>query len=237
VAALPQRYLAYLVAGVANPVIARAEPAALAAAIRRYARYQVLGPGAVAIGLGVMAPEVTGLLLGSRWAEAAPLIRLMGLSTAMLALGTVIGGSLVSRGEVKPLFAFHAAKLAGTVLGVMAGLRYGAMGVAGGFLVATTASVLMGLRLVEARLGVAGVLRACLGPGAVVAGAAVAAWASRGIALAAGAPPWAVLAGAGAAYVAFLAGTAVIAFEDVRRDLGGVRRPRFVRPPAGLSGP
>ena len=237
VAALPQRYLAYLVAGVANPVVARAEPAALSAAIQKYARYQVLGPGAVAVGLSIMAPEVTEILLGSRWAEAAPLIRLMGLSTAMLALGTVIGGSLVSRGAVKPLFAFHAAKLAATVLGVLAGLRFGMVGVAGGFLVATSASVLLGLRHVEARLRVSGVLRACFGPGAVVAAAALAAWASRSIALAADAAPYVVLAGAGFTFVAVLAGAAVIAFEDVRRDLRGVRLPRFVGRLAGRSGP
>ncbi len=219
-AALPQKYLAFMIAGIANPVVAGApDAAALGGVLRRYVRYQVLVPAAIAVGIGLMAPEVVAVLLGSRWPAAAPLVRIMSFSTAMLAIATVVGGSLVSRGHARELFAFHVVKLAVTIAGVAIGSAYGLAGIAYGFLGAVAITLVLGLKFVELRLRVFGVARAAVAPALLVLAAAVLAWRLRGWLVAASASTLVVVLVAGAAYVAALLALALALLPDVRADV------------------
>jgi PST family polysaccharide transporter len=203
-AALPQRYLAYMIAGVVNPLVARQDDgSSLERLLVRYARYQLVGPSAVSVAFGVFAPEVVAILLGPRWSAAVPLVRIMSLSTALLCVATVVGGSLVSRGHARALFGFHVGKLAVTAIAVIIGLSGGMRGIALGFLAAAIVSLAAGLWFVEVRLRIRGVLRGLVVPGLLVGISAVVgamlralvaehlAW-SFGILLAAGLPTAAV---------------------------------------------
>lgn len=226
-AALPQKYLAFMIAGIANPVVAGApDGASLGGVLRRYVRYQVLVPAAIAVGIGLMAPEVVAVLLGSRWPAAAPLVRIMSFSTAMLAVATVVGGSLVSRGHARELFAFHVVKLAVTMTGVAIGAAYGVVGIAYGFLGAVAITLVLGLKFVEARLHVSGVLRAIVAPCLLVGVAAAPTWFLRAWLVTASASHLVVLIAAGAAYAAILLAVALAFLPEVRTDLAVALRDR-----------
>jgi len=188
-AALPQKYVAFTVAGVANPVLARAEAGtSFAAACTRYVRYQVLVPAALAVAVGVLAPEVCAVLLGRRWPEAPSLVSIMSVSAALLSVGTTIGGILISRGLAGDLFRFHTVKLTATAMFVLVGARWGLKGVAVAFAVATACSVLGGLAWAGLRtgLGRSTLIRAAGGPAAAVAIAGGMTWAARTVLLAVG---------------------------------------------------
>ncbi len=184
-ATLPQKYLAFMVGGIAIPLVAQAQDGEpLARALCRLARYQILFPVAVAAALGVFAPEACLVLLGGRWPDAPDLVRIMAVSAAMLSLQTVVQDALLNRGLLRPLRAYHAFKLLATTVLVLAGARFGVAGVAIGFAMAASLSVIAGLAYLGARLdlGAGRILGAMVRPlGVVLLSTAVGVGAREGL--------------------------------------------------------
>jgi PST family polysaccharide transporter len=105
--------------------------------------------GAVALAtvplcLGLVAcaePLVVGVF-GPQWREAVPLARVLGIAGTLQGVTALAGSLYLSQGRPDLHLRLHLLQNAATVLGVVVGVRWGALGVAVGY---TVASVLTGL--------------------------------------------------------------------------------------------
>jgi O-antigen/teichoic acid export membrane protein len=85
------------------------------------------------LGLIVVAPDFVNVLLGHRWADATPLLQV--LSIGVLAMGVTALGTqvLTALDRAGALLRFSIAETVLLVVGVVAGLRWGIVGVAVGY--------------------------------------------------------------------------------------------------------
>ncbi len=93
-------------------------------------------------GLVILAPEFIFAVFGGRWAQAAPLVRTLSIAGLLYAISTTTGSVLFSRGRADLACWFG---IGGAVLMtsfVLAGARYGAMGIAIGVMAYAVTSFL-----------------------------------------------------------------------------------------------
>lgn len=147
--------------------------------------------GAVALAtvpmcLGLVAcaePLVVGVL-GPHWREVVPLARVLGVAGLLQGVTSLASSLYLSQGRPDLHLRLHVLQNVATVAGVVAGVRWGVLGVAAGYTVASVltglpilafAGQLVGLRLAEVWRHVRGVLLA--GAAMTLAVVALGAWA------------------------------------------------------------
>jgi O-antigen/teichoic acid export membrane protein len=95
-------------------------------------RYVALVTFPLLTGLAILAPEFVLAVFGAQWAEAAPLVRILCLAGVLYSVGTTTGSVIFSRGRAD-LACWISIGAAAAMTGcVLAGARYGALGVAAG---------------------------------------------------------------------------------------------------------
>ena len=99
-----------------------------------------LACGALAL-IAVEAPAVVALMLGEQWHSAAPLVRWLTLAGATWTVGKVIGWVLVPCGRSGRLLVVRAMRAVASVGGVVIGWRWGPVGIAAGYGIATLVSL------------------------------------------------------------------------------------------------
>ena len=90
------------------------------------------------LGLAVVAPEFVTVVLGSKWRDAEPVIRILAWVGLLQSLGTLNSGILMARGRAGTLFRFSVVAFVASVLGFTVGLEWGIVGVAAGYALAST---------------------------------------------------------------------------------------------------
>ncbi len=179
------------------------------------------------------APVVVPLLLGPTWRPAAPIVSALALATAFAPLSISAGWLFVSQGRTGEQLRFVSLKAALAILSLLAGLPWGALGVARAAAVA--ALLVHGSQLWGA--GLRGpvthgtILRGCapVALGALACGAGLALFQRVAVPGNWPAPLW-LLAGVVASYASFGAG--VVALGEGRHLLGDIRRLRRFMPGA-----
>ena len=171
--------------------------------------------------IGAAVP-VTALLLGPRWAAAAPVLSLLAVGAVFQTLNSASYWVYISKGITGPLFRYNLVSVSIKVACILIGSQWGMLGVAVGLAIAPALSWPISLlwisRVIE------GVPTRTLALG-IVRMALLAGWGAA-FAYAAGllAAPLGVLAQVIAAAVATLAAYGIAAILPVvRRDLGDVR--------------
>lgn len=163
--------------------IIQAEPARVASLFQRMTRVVALVNFPLMLGVGACAPDFTASLFGPQWGEMVPVLRVL-VGVGMIQSVTAMLGSLYSALgrtslRLRVQIPMHAVEVAGIVLG----LRWGILGVAAGYAIASvlTAPVtvhfacgLVGLTLRGYLANLAGVF-ACAAVSALAAGAVAAA--------------------------------------------------------------
>jgi PST family polysaccharide transporter len=176
---------------------------------------------ALAFVIGAAVP-LTALLLGPRWAEAAPVMSLLAIAAVFQTLNSASYWVYVSKGITGPLFRYNLVSVTIKIACILIGSQWGMIGVAIGYAIAPALSWPISLlwisRVIE------GVPVRTLAWG-IVRMALLAGW---GAALAFGAAtlaePLGVWAQVAAAALATVAGYAIAALLPlVRRDLGELR--------------
>lgn len=172
---------------------------------------------ALSFAIGGAGP-VTLLLLGPRWAEAAPVLSLLAVAAVFQTLNSASYWAYVSKGITGPLFRYNLVSVAIKVVCVLVGSQWGMLGVAVGYAIAPAVSWPISLLWISRVLpGVPtrtlawGIVRMSLlaGWGALLAFASTAA-----------AEPWGLWAQVPAALLATVGAYALAALLPVvRRDL------------------
>lgn len=179
------------------------------------------------LGLIVVAPDFVVAVLGERWREATPVIRILAWVGLLQSLTSLNHRVLTAQGQTRRLFVFAAASFGVYLVAWLVGLRFGVVGVATAYAIAATlivqpASALLTLRCIELpvrRLAAAlgGVVQASLVAVTVVA------W-TRWLLVEEGASPGFRLAVAvGVGLVAYLV-TLPVCARELLTDLLGMRR-------------
>jgi O-antigen/teichoic acid export membrane protein len=168
------------------------------------------------------AVPVTALLLGPRWAEAAPVLSLLAVAAVFQTLNSASYWVYISKGITGPLFRYNLVSVAIKVTCILVGSQWGMIGVAVGYAIAPTLSWPISLLWISRTIdGVPtrtlawGIIRMALlaGWGALAAYAAAALTEPLG--------PWFQVPASALATVAAYAVAA--ALPAVRRDLGELR--------------
>ena len=146
------------------------------------------------IGAALVAPELVPLLLGAAWAGAVPLAQILAARAAAAALQALPRAALTGRGRQWLVFSLSLGAALTMIAGWLAGVPWGAAGVAAGGSAAGLAMVPLSLWIVRREVPVAAgdCVRALMpglaGTAAMAIGIGVAAWLMAG-----GAPESAVL--------------------------------------------
>ena len=90
------------------------------------------------LGLIVVAPEFVTAVLGERWREAEPVIRLLAWVGLLQSLGTLNSAILRARDRTGTLLRYAAIALVASLVGFTVGLEWGIVGVAAGYAISST---------------------------------------------------------------------------------------------------
>ena len=82
------------------------------------------------VGLVIVAPDFVAVVLGERWADAAPVIQILALAGLIQSLQTLNGEILMAVGRANVLFRFTIVWFVGTLGAVAFGIQWGIVGVA-----------------------------------------------------------------------------------------------------------
>ncbi len=135
----------------------------------------LLGTG-LACGMAAAASDVVALLLGPRWSDAAPIVAVAALAVPPMFMFVACGVTLDSLAALDPKLRLQAAVLVLKVALVVALARWGLVGVAWAVVIAETARMLLGIRLLARLLPVRAA--ALWGLLALLAAIGAAVWAS-----------------------------------------------------------
>lgn len=163
--------------------IIQSDPARVASLFQRMTRVVALANFPLMLGVLACAPDFTAAVFGPQWGEMVPVLRVL-VGVGLIQSVTAMLGSLYSalgqtRLRLRVQIPLHAVEIAGIVIG----LRWGIVGVASGYAIASvlTAPVtifyacrLVGLSLKDYFANLAGVF-ACAAAAAMAAGATAAA--------------------------------------------------------------
>jgi O-antigen/teichoic acid export membrane protein len=94
-------------------------------------------------GTAAVADDLVHLLLGPNWAGAADPLRVLGLAMAVQAVLTTSGTVLMALGRADTLFHISIGTTAALAAGLMLGTRYGVVGAAVGYALASTSTMLV----------------------------------------------------------------------------------------------
>jgi O-antigen/teichoic acid export membrane protein len=190
----------------------------------------------VQLGLLVAAPDFVAVVLGGRWRAAVGPIQVLAVVGGLQSLIVVNSIVLTALGHTRALLRFSLLTFLLSVAGFALGLRWGLVGVAAGYLVATVLIVPIYLRLTLRTLGLP--LRVFLGAIAGVttsaAGASACMFVTRLALLAADTPAGARLAGVTAIGVVAAVTLESRRVPELRAELSVVHRAlaRFASPEA-----
>lgn len=106
------------------------------------------------LGLAAVAPEFVDVVLGRRWHDAIPVIRILAVAAAVQIFVSLNAVVLTSLGRVTTVLRFYAFSTALVVASFAAGVSYGIEGVAAGFAVANALTAPVYLRITLRALGV-----------------------------------------------------------------------------------
>ncbi len=183
---VPLIQLQYPVQSLAIPYLraARHDDDAFRTATARLAAGIALLVWPVMVAAAVTADLVIPVLFGTAWSASAPIFALLALSSLGFVVRQVIGWALEARGDAAGALRWHAIAVAALVVGMLAGLPWGGVGVATGLVVSETALLVTAHRLIPGAVGKAiGAIGAALvRPAAVAMLGAVAAAKARMIA-------------------------------------------------------
>ena len=113
-------------------------------------------------GLIVLAPEFVDVVLGAKWAAAIPVMRLLAVAGAVLALQRLNMSILQARARTKPLLWLAIASVVATAVAIVAGSPFGLNGVAASL---TVQALIIQLAFMEITArAVETTLRECLSP-------------------------------------------------------------------------
>jgi O-antigen/teichoic acid export membrane protein len=90
------------------------------------------------LGLAVVASEFVTVVLGERWHEAEPVIRLLAWVGLLQSLTTLNSAILRARDRTGTLLRYAAVALAASLVGFTVGLEWGIVGVAAGYAISST---------------------------------------------------------------------------------------------------
>jgi O-antigen/teichoic acid export membrane protein len=90
------------------------------------------------LGLAVVAPEFVTVVLGERWHDAEPVIRLLAWVGLLQSLGTLNSAILQARDRTGTLLRYAVVALVASLVGFAVGLEWGIVGVAAGYALAST---------------------------------------------------------------------------------------------------
>lgn len=85
--------------------------------------------------LGVLSSEVVQLILGTEWLEAGPIFTILALAAVCQPIGSTVGWIFISSGQTRRMFAWNCVAVPLILLSFLAGLPWGARGVASGYAV------------------------------------------------------------------------------------------------------
>lgn len=199
----------------------------------RSARGVALASFPVHLGLLATADLAIPSVFGPQWTPMVPIARIFAVTGLVQSLASLNRSLYLSQGRTDLLLRYGLLLRLNLILGIVVGLRWGAVGVAAGYTIASLANYypntriaggLVGLRVGDVLGAVAGVL------GCAAAAAALAWSAGRALAPAWGAPGalLAQLAVLGGSYLGLLSLFRVAAFSDVVRAIreqAGARDP------------
>jgi PST family polysaccharide transporter len=236
-ATLPQTRLVPVITRVLFPALSALQDdlPRLGMGYARAVRYVSLITFPLLTGLAILAPEFILAVIGARWVEAAPLVRILSIAGLLYSVGTTTGSVLFSRGRADLACWIGIAGGVAMTGCVLVGARYGALGVAAGVAAYATISFLpiqlLANRLINLRLGeflyaLVPATFGCLVMGVTLIGAKVG-WGALG----GGSPAAALLLLVPLATAAY-AGALRVAYPDVLAQLAGVIRQAFGPGPA-----
>jgi O-antigen/teichoic acid export membrane protein len=90
------------------------------------------------LGLIVVAPEFVTVVLGERWRDAEPVIRLLAWVGLLQSLGTLNSAILRARDRTGTLLRYAAVAFVASLVGFVVGIEWGVVGVAAGYAIAST---------------------------------------------------------------------------------------------------
>jgi O-antigen/teichoic acid export membrane protein len=90
------------------------------------------------LGLILVAPEFVTAVLGERWEEAIPIIRLLGWVSLLQSLGTLDSAVLLARNRSGTLLRYAVIAFVASVIAFVVGLEWGIVGVAAGYAIVST---------------------------------------------------------------------------------------------------
>ena len=90
------------------------------------------------LGLILVAPEFVTAVLGDRWNEAIPIIRLLGWVSLLQSLGTLNSAVLLARDRSGTLLRYAVVAFVASVIAFVVGLEWGIVGVAVGYALVST---------------------------------------------------------------------------------------------------
>ena len=137
---MPLSRLAWPIVEVLFPAFARMqdEPERMASAWLRVNRLvgAITVPGM--LGMAVVAPEFVTVVLGERWREAEPVIRLLVWVGLLQSLQTLNSSILQARDRTRTLLLYSAVALATSLVAFVGGLHWGIVGVAAGYAISSS---------------------------------------------------------------------------------------------------
>jgi O-antigen/teichoic acid export membrane protein len=136
----PLNRLGWPIAEVLFPAFSRMqdEPERMASAWVRVNRLVAALTVPATLGLAVVAPEFVTAVLGSRWAAAEPIIRLLAWVGLLQSLGTLNSAILQARDRTSTLLRYAVVALAASLPAFVVGLEWGIVGVAAGYALSST---------------------------------------------------------------------------------------------------
>lgn len=90
------------------------------------------------VGLAIVAPEFVNVVLGSKWDVAVPVIQILAWVGLLQSLQRLNSSILQARDRTKTLFRYSIVVLIASLIGFVAGLPWGIVGVATGYAIAST---------------------------------------------------------------------------------------------------
>ena len=89
------------------------------------------------VGLVIVAPDFVAVVLGPRWVDATPVIQILALVGLVQSLQSLCGEVLLALGRANWLLRFTALWFVASIASFAIGVRWGVVGVAAGYAVAT----------------------------------------------------------------------------------------------------
>jgi O-antigen/teichoic acid export membrane protein len=134
-ATLPVNQLNGAIAGVAFPALSRIQDDAdrLAKSFLRGYSLLVSLTIPIAISCALFAEEIVHVVLGAKWMEAGPVLRLLAPTTLVFALTNPLSLLVISTGRVRRALSITAATTPLVIVGIVLGLSHGPKGVALGY--------------------------------------------------------------------------------------------------------